>query len=236
MNTPKYLLALTGTLAATLALAACNSNAPQDPEDGASPTPDTSATPESDPAQTVSILRPEIENPGGKGFAAPIPPLELVINFPKGGEELDEEARTALQSMLDSAQFSRGGEITLRAHSDASGTDRVNLRVSQQRGEAVRDWLIDQGVAAERIALIAFGSQNPVEPNALPDGEANDAGRAANRRVVITVEGDPAEPAQLDPVEAGEADQSRAATSSSTRWAHSGRQISKSGRKVSALL
>jgi len=205
MNTLKSLLPLTSTVAVALALTGCNANAPQDPEEGA-PKPDASATPEPEPTQTVSILRPEIENPDGKGFAAPIAPLELVISFPKGGDELDAEARNALQTVLASAQLSRGGDITLRAHSDASGSDRVNLRVSQQRGEAVRAWLIDKGVAADRIALIAFGSQNPVEPNALPDGEPNDAGRAANRRVEIIVEGDPAEAAELDKPEPASAE------------------------------
>ena len=56
------------------------------------------------------------------------------------------------------------------------------------RGLAVAKWLIDNGVDAERITVIAFGEQNPIEPNALPSGAANEAGRAANRRVEIEIE------------------------------------------------
>ena len=73
-------------------------------------------------------------------------------------------------------------------HSDAGGSDQVNLRVSLERAEAVRDYLVGQGADEKRIRVIAFGSQNPVEPNALPDGSPNEAGRAANRRVEVTIE------------------------------------------------
>jgi len=51
------------------------------------------------------------------------------------------------------------------------------------------------GVAQDRISVIAFGEQNPVEPNAKPDGTPNERGREANRRVDVTV-------ALLSPVEA----------------------------------
>ena len=53
--------------------------------------------------------------------------------------------------------------------------------------EAVRDWLVENGVEASRISVIAFGEQNPAAPNALPDGSPNEEGRLANRRVEIEV-------------------------------------------------
>ena len=61
------------------------------------------------------------------------------------------------------------------------------MRASQERAEAVRDWMIENGIADERITIIAFGEQNPAAPNALPDGSPNEEGRAANRRVEIEV-------------------------------------------------
>jgi OOP family OmpA-OmpF porin len=50
-------------------------------------------------------------------------------------------------------------------------------------------------VAEDRIEIVAFGEQNPVAPNALPDGTPNDEGRAKNRRVEIRVA--PPNPATL---------------------------------------
>jgi OOP family OmpA-OmpF porin len=80
-----------------------------------------------------------------------------------------------------------GGPIILRGHSDAGGNDAVNMRVSVERAEAVRDWLIEMGVAEDRIEVIGFGEQNPIAPNALPDGSPNEEGRALNRRVDVSV-------------------------------------------------
>jgi OOP family OmpA-OmpF porin len=58
---------------------------------------------------------------------------------------------------------------------------------SLARAEAVRDWLVENGVAEDRIRTIAFGEQNPIAPNARPDGTPDEDGRAANRRVEIEV-------------------------------------------------
>ena len=72
-------------------------------------------------------------------------------------------------------------------------------RASRARAEAVRDWLVDSGVDEARISLIAFGEQNPVAPNARPDGSPDPVGRAANRRVEIEVRSENAEPEEETP-------------------------------------
>lgn len=162
------------------ALAACDSSAPP-PE--RSPTPTPVAAP-SAPGTPVSILRDDIDM---AREPAPLAPLTATIGFPDGGSALDAAATDELEGLLDSPQMQGGGAITLRGHSDSTGDDAANLRVSQKRAEAVQNWLVGKGVAADRITLIAMGEQNPAEPNALPDGSPNEAGRAANRRVELTV-------------------------------------------------
>ena len=47
--------------------------------------------------------------------------------------------------------------------------------------------LIENGIDEERITIIAFGEQNPLAPNANPDGTPNERNRAANRRVEVHV-------------------------------------------------
>lgn len=167
------------TIAACLALAACNTDAGEDV-----PTPPTeTATP--DPDAPISIIRPDVEQP--EQATATIEPLEQSVGFPDGGAELDDASLATLRDVLSSQQVTDGGRITLRAHSDAGGSDAANMRASTARGEAVKDWLVENGIAEDRIDVIAFGEQNPVEPNALPNGEPNEAGRSANRRVDIEV-------------------------------------------------
>ncbi|QFT76206.1 OmpA family protein [Erythrobacter sp. THAF29] len=176
MQRPSILIAL----AALAALAAC-SNEPASEQ--ADESPSTEATPS--PDAPVSIIRPDVEQPEQPEEA--LEPLEATVGFPDGGSELDAAAIAVLEEVLASPQVARGGAITLRAHSDAGGSGPVNARASQARGDAVKEWLVEKGIAESRIVVIAFGEQNPVEPNALPDGSPNEAGRAANRRVEIEV-------------------------------------------------
>ena len=159
--------------AATLMLAACG-------DQRAAPPPE-----EEEGGDKRSIFRPEFQVEPIEA-REPRGALETRIAFPEGAE-LTEEARTDLATVLASPQMGEGGTITLRGHSDSGGDDEANLRASQARADAVAEWLIENGVAQERIVIIAFGEQNPVAPNALPDGTPNEAGRATNRRVEIEV-------------------------------------------------
>ena len=167
------------------ALAGCGQ--PREPGEG-EPAPATDASAAQAP-DTVSILRPDVEPPVIEERPAPLAPYKAVIGFPDGGTRIDADAQAALENLLASEQLALGLPITLRAHSDSAGSDKANLDSSEKRGLAVAQWLIERGVSADRITVIAFGEQNPLEPNARPDGSPNEEGRAANRRVEVEVPG-----------------------------------------------
>lgn len=114
-------------------------------------------------------------------------PLSSVVPFPDGGTDLTAGAERALNAILESEQIAEDWQITLRGHTDSDGNDRANLRASRARAEAVAVWLVQRGIADERIDVVAMGEQNPAEPNALPDGTPNAAGRAKNRRVEVVI-------------------------------------------------
>jgi OOP family OmpA-OmpF porin len=67
----------------------------------------------------------------------------------------------------------------VEGHTDSSGSDAYNLKLSQQRADAVRQYLLDKGIPASRITAKGFGETQPVGDNATADG------RALNRRVVF---------------------------------------------------
>lgn len=173
-------LGMTAGLVLAVAVGGCqNSEAPE-------PSPTPSATPTDAPR---SIFQPEYQDEDAPAESPAAPePLKETIGFPEGGDALDANAQTTIQTVLRSPQLTQGWPIILRGHSDAGGSDDANMRVSLARAEAVRDALIEGGVAEDRITVIAFGEQNPVRPNALPSGESNEEGRAANRRVEITID------------------------------------------------
>lgn len=160
-----------------LALAACKEREPVEPAIN------NADDPEQTPAQ--SIIRPDVEQPKP---AQALTPLKTSISFAQGGADLSEDALAELATVRQSPQVAAGGPIVLRGHSDAGGNDAANMRASAARATAVADWLVEMGISAERINVIAFGEQNPTEPNALPDGSPNEAGREANRRVDLTVQ------------------------------------------------
>ncbi len=176
---------LIALLAATSVLSACQTDTSEDPAPEV-PETEREASPEPEPTATVSILRPEVEQPPEPEPA--LEPLNVTIGFPQGGADLDDAAIASLEEALASDQMAQGGPIILGAHSDSAGSDQANERAAEARGLAVAQWLVENSVEPDRIDVIVFGEQNPIEPNALPDGSPNEAGRAANRRVDIRVD------------------------------------------------
>jgi outer membrane protein OmpA-like peptidoglycan-associated protein len=72
----------------------------------------------------------------------------------------------------------------LEGYTDNVGTDEYNLQLSRKRADAVRDYLISQGVPPASLTAAGLGSTNPTAPNATA------AGRERNRRVEMLIPGD----------------------------------------------
>ena len=73
--------------------------------------------------------------------------------------------------------------IQVEGHADERGTREYNIALSARRSTATREFLISQGVSAERIATLAYGKERPV---ALCDAESC---WAQNRRAVTAITG-----------------------------------------------
>ena len=71
-------------------------------------------------------------------------------------------------------------EIEIGGHTDSTGSDETNQRLSAQRATVVRDYLVERGVAQSRLTARGYGSSQPVATNATPEG------RALNRRTTVT--------------------------------------------------
>ncbi|MCA9578008.1 MAG: OmpA family protein [Myxococcales bacterium] len=71
--------------------------------------------------------------------------------------------------------------VSIEGHTDSRGRDRHNLVLSQQRAASVREYLIQHGVAPERLQSEGYGETRPIDDNNTP------VGRAANRRVEFVI-------------------------------------------------
>ena len=172
---------------ALLLLSGCGTREEERPaaEDSANEEP--LSEPEVVEEPVTSIIRPDVVP--DPVVVLPPKPLVMTIGFPEGSV-LSQEAERQLMSILESEAVAEGWPIILRGHSDSSGGDASNLRSSRRRAEAVAAWLTKQGIAEERIRIIPFGEQNPIAPNANPDGSPNEEGRARNRRVEVIISPD----------------------------------------------
>jgi outer membrane protein OmpA-like peptidoglycan-associated protein len=72
--------------------------------------------------------------------------------------------------------------IVVEGHTDSNGSDASNLKLSQDRADSVRAYLVSRGVKSERITAVGKGESTPVASNDTTEGRAN------NRRVEIIVQ------------------------------------------------
>jgi outer membrane protein OmpA-like peptidoglycan-associated protein len=77
-----------------------------------------------------------------------------------------------------------GLRIEVEGHTDSTGGDEMNMKLSENRAKAVRDYLVAQGVRSENVTSKGFGKTMPVADN------SNAAGRQMNRRVELVVSGE----------------------------------------------
>jgi outer membrane protein OmpA-like peptidoglycan-associated protein len=103
------------------------------------------------------------------------------VFFSAGSTELGTRARMALAAQAQWLIRWREFEAAVEGHADEPGTAEDNLTLSRQRAEAVRQRLIEEGVEASRISVVAAGSTQRVATCSAPDCSSQ------NRRAITLV-------------------------------------------------
>lgn len=73
--------------------------------------------------------------------------------------------------------------VVVEGYTDSVGSESANMKLSQDRANAVRSYLVSKGLSGDKVTAVGKGKSNPVAPNDTADGRAN------NRRVEIVVAG-----------------------------------------------
>jgi outer membrane protein OmpA-like peptidoglycan-associated protein/tetratricopeptide (TPR) repeat protein len=80
--------------------------------------------------------------------------------------------------------------IEIGSHTDSTGTELYNMKLSQKRSESVVNYLISKGIQSERLVAKGYGMSVPIAPNTHSDGTDSPEGRQLNRRTEIKIVGD----------------------------------------------
>jgi len=73
-----------------------------------------------------------------------------------------EDQRAILQKNADYLRRWTSVRVTVEGHADARGTSEYNLALGERRGNAVKDYVIGLGIAAERMIVISKGEESPL--------------------------------------------------------------------------
>ncbi len=113
----------------------------------------------------------------------------LIVNmsdvlFDTGKYTLKPDTKISLAKVAGILQAYPGLKLQVEGYTDSVGSDEYNQKLSENRADAVRDFLMTQGVQTENITATGYGKAKPVADNATAQG------RAQNRRVQLVVSGD----------------------------------------------
>ncbi|HKR67192.1 MAG TPA: OmpA family protein [Thermoanaerobaculia bacterium] len=104
------------------------------------------------------------------------------ILFDYNSSALRPASRTTLDELATNFRQYPDNRIIVEGHTDSTGKEEYNQKLSEQRAANVADYLIDRGVAASSITVYGYGEMRPKSSNDTPEG------RQLNRRVEIHIQ------------------------------------------------
>ena len=123
------------------------------------------------PADTVNLLPEKLAK------------LDLSeIRFESGSARLARSGHAVLQQVAELLRAPRTERIEISGHTDSTGSESYNMKLSQQRAKTVVNYLITQGVDPQRMTSVGYGESRPIASNETA------AGQARNRRIEINVQ------------------------------------------------
>ena len=101
------------------------------------------------------------------------------LSFDTGRADIKPNMRPILDQFANGLSSQPNTEVRIVGHTDSTGSEELNQRLSLDRAEATRQYLASRGVDSRRIMIAGVGEREPVADN------TSDSGRARNRRVEI---------------------------------------------------
>ncbi|WP_367756563.1 OmpA family protein [Flavobacterium sp. WC2430] len=103
------------------------------------------------------------------------------ILFDSGKSTFKKQSYTVLQSITDILKEYPNSNFMIEGHTDSDGSNALNQTLSENRAAAVKNYLIENGIATDRLKSTGFGETKPIDTNKTAKGKAN------NRRVEVSL-------------------------------------------------
>lgn len=103
------------------------------------------------------------------------------LQFETAKADLKASSYGHLKNLVEIMKRKKDLKIRIDGHTDSDGEESANQVLSQKRAESVKNYLISQGIDANRMVAKGFGESNPVANNATAQGKAQ------NRRTEISI-------------------------------------------------
>jgi len=104
------------------------------------------------------------------------------VTFDFNKATLKQESESVLTRAYNAMTANPDVQVEISGHTDNVGSQEYNQTLSLERAEAVRNWLVNKGIASNRMKTVGRGENEPVASN------DTDAGRAENRRIEFYVQ------------------------------------------------
>lgn len=104
------------------------------------------------------------------------------IHFEFDSSALMPEAQDILVRKADYMRTNPNVSITIEGHCDERGTEAYNMALGERRAEAAREFLSNLGISINRLSIISYGEERPVDP------ASNEAAWAKNRRAHFVID------------------------------------------------
>ena len=99
------------------------------------------------------------------------------VQFATGKAKITQDSFARLDALVEYMTHKKTARIEISGHTDNVGKKAVNKKLSQQRADAIRDYLVSKGIDADRIKAVGYGDEKPIAPNDTSEG------RQKNRRI-----------------------------------------------------
>lgn len=99
------------------------------------------------------------------------------VQFATGKAKIRPDSFARLDALVEYMTHKKSARLEISGHTDNAGKKAANKKLSQQRADAIRDYLVSKGIEAERIKAVGYGDEKPIAPNETSEG------RQKNRRI-----------------------------------------------------